>query len=139
MIADDFLMARGLIGGALIGVSAVWMMASIGRIAGNSGIFAGVLSPSEKFPWQLAYVIGLISSGVFYAAFAGGVPFQLDAGWLALVAGGLLVGVGTRIGHGCTSGHGVCGMARGSRRSIVATVIFIGSAMLVVAVRRLFV
>ena len=128
----------GLFGGALIGLAAAALMVLTGRLAGVSGIFGGLLSfaPSDR-GWRLAFVAGLIAAPL--AAWIAGAPLPRPAmtSNLALVAvGGLLVGFGTRMGNGCTSGHGVCGFARLSARSIAATVIFMGTAVITVAIVR---
>ena len=128
----------GLFGGALIGLAAAALMVLTGRLAGVSGIFGGLLSfaPSDR-GWRLAFVAGLIAAPL--AAWIAGAPLPRPAmtSNLALVAiGGLLVGLGSRIGNGCTSGHGVCGFARLSARSIAATMIFMGTAVTTVAIVR---
>ena len=116
------------IGGVLIGLSAVLLMAALGRIAGISGIASGLLAgaTADDRGWRLAFLAGLIAAPLLLWLVRGdsgiGAP-QVSLPWMA--AAGLLVGFGTRLGGGCTSGHGVCGMARLSLRSIVATVVFI--------------
>lgn len=127
----------GLIGGALIGLAAVAFMGLLGRIAGISGIVAGLLAPpSSDTLWRAAFVVGLIGGGAVVRAVGWGQAPTISAAWPVLMIGGLLVGIGTRIGGGCTSGHGVCGIARLSLRSIVATLVFMIVAMAVVYVRR---
>lgn len=124
-------------GGILIGLSAVLLMLLLGRIAGISGIASGLLAWPDDWPWRAAFVVGLVIAPLFFLAVTGhdGIgPPQVTWPWMALA--GLLVGVGTRLGHGCTSGHGVCGMARLSVRSLVATVTFLVCGMLVVGVIR---
>jgi uncharacterized membrane protein YedE/YeeE len=126
------------IGGGLIGLSAVLLMLLTGRIAGISGIFAGCLGfeTSDK-GWRVAFIAGLILAPLI-AGWAG-YPLpspQMPASWAVVVAAGLLVGFGTRLGGGCTSGHGICGIARLSGRSIAATAIFIFTAIVVVALIR---
>lgn len=124
----------GLIGGALIGVSAVLLMAGTGRIAGCSGIFRHMLTLNfnDDFIWRGLFVIGLIA-GAFVAG-----PFAANAQNLSFqpltltIIGGLLVGFGTAVSHGCTSGHGVCGLARLSMRSVVATITFLAVAIITV-------
>jgi uncharacterized protein len=128
----------GLIGGALIGLAAVLLLALNGRIAGVSGILGGLItstSRGERF-WCLAFVFGLIAGAGLYVLARGGLPLELQAGRLTLLFAGLLVGVGTRLGSGCTSGHGVCGLARRSPRSLVATMIFMVTAALTVFLTR---
>jgi uncharacterized membrane protein YedE/YeeE len=126
------------IGGGLIGLSAVLLMLLTGRIAGISGIFAGCLGfeTSDK-GWRVAFIAGLILAPLI-AGWAG-YPLpspQMPGSWAVVVAAGLLVGFGTRLGGGCTSGHGICGIARLSGRSIAATAIFIFTAIVVVALTR---
>ena len=126
----------GLIGGALIGLSAVLLMAGAGRIAGCSGIFRHMLTLSfdSEFLWRGLFIIGLVI-GAFvagpYAANAQNLVFQP---LVPTIFGGLLVGFGTALGHGCTSGHGVCGIARFSLRSLVATLTFLVVAIITVYV-----
>jgi uncharacterized membrane protein YedE/YeeE len=127
----------GLIGGALIGAAAVIFMALLGRIAGISGIVAGVLAPpSPDTPWRVMFIAGLILGAAAARASGWGQAPMIAVSWPILVIGGLLVGIGTRIGGGCTSGHGVCGIARLSTRSVVATLAFMLVAMGVVYARR---
>ena len=127
-----------LIGGVLIGLSGGLLLITGGRVAGISGIVGGLLAPFEsESPWRLAFVIGLIGASI--ALFAGA-PAAFTASahaspWVLAVAG-LLVGIGTRVGSGCTSGHGVCGIGRFSIRSLIATAVFIVAGVLAVAVAR---
>ena len=134
----NFTPVSSAIGGALIGLSAALLMLLTGRIAGISGIFGGCLgiATSDK-GWRLAFIAGLIVAP-FTAALAGyTVPYpEMPANWITIVVAGLLVGFGTRVGGGCTSGHGVCGIARLSLRSIAATAIFMATAIVTVAVVR---
>jgi len=126
------------IGGALIGLSAFMLMLLVGRIAGISGILAGSLGPDRSdLDWRLAFIAGLILAPLAFglAGFAVPVP-SLPGSWPVTVVAGLLVGFGTRLGSGCTSGHGVCGIARLSPRSLAATAIFMGVAVVVVALVR---
>ena len=128
----------GLIGGALIGLAAVLLLALNGRIAGISGILGGLITSTargERF-WRLAFILGLIAGAGLYALTCGGLPLELQAGGPTLLVAGLLVGVGTRLGSGCTSGHGVCDLARRSPRSLLATMIFILAAALTVFLTR---
>lgn len=124
-------------GGALIGLSAALLWISIGRIAGISGIvgqpLAGWVTDAGAWQWRLAFLIGLIAAPRLFAGFTGHLPkISLARDPIVLVVAGLLVGFGTRLGSGCTSGHGVCGLARLSMRSIVATALFLGTAVLTV-------
>lgn len=127
-----------LLGGALIGAASVLLMALNGRIAGISGILGGVLARGAgDTAWRLAFLAGLIGAPLLFAAAGHRVPVpDMPASWLLIVAAGLLVGFGARLGGGCTSGHGVCGVARFSLRSLVATGTFMMAAALVVAVVR---
>lgn len=128
----------GLTGGMLIGLAAALLLLVNGRIAGISGILGGLItvnSPSERL-WRGAFIIGLVCGAAIYSWFHGGLPLQLQAGNSLLLLAGLLVGFGTRLGSGCTSGHGVCGLARRSPRSLVATATFIACGMLTVYVMR---
>lgn len=128
-----------LIGGALIGVSAVMLMAFSGRIAGVSGIVSGLLppKPADDRTWRIAFILGLVLAPTALTILTGdnriGVP---TIGPVLLVASGLLVGVGVTLGSGCTSGHGICGMSRLSPRSVVATATFVATAMVTVFVVR---
>ena len=134
----NFTPLSAAIGGALIGLSAVLLMLSAGRIAGVSGIFSGLLNlRGEDKGWRIAFIAGLILAPVI-AGFAGYgmAPPKLPAGWTVLVVAGLLVGFGSRLGGGCTSGHGICGIGRLSPRSITATIVFMVTAVVTVAVTR---
>lgn len=138
---------QGLIGGVLIGLSATWLMATLGRIAGISGIIGTLITtrPKGDSAWRLAFLIGLVS-GPAVALFIGGlgnvagapgeVIGQPSGGVPLMLVAGLLVGLGTGLGSGCTSGHGVCGLARLSMRSLVATVTFLIAAIITVFVVR---
>lgn len=120
-----------LIGGALIGVAAFILMLFNGKIAGISGITSALLVRSKKIPlWQCAFVAGLIMAPWLLNPLGLQLPdFHQVNPWMAVV-GGFLVGIGTRLGNGCTSGHGVCGVSRLSPRSIVATCVFVAFGML---------
>lgn len=121
--------ASGLLGGMLIGLSAVVLVLANGRVAGVSGI-AGRLLQGVQTATGTAFVIGLILGPVLYRLFLGEWPaVVLAASWPIVVAGGLLVGYGTRMGSGCTSGHGVVGLARLSRRSVAAVGTFMATAV----------
>lgn len=135
---ESFTPVSALIGGILIGLSAVALMALNGRIAGISGIVGAAMGArGGEFGWRLAFVAGLVLGPWLVLAFTGSLPpIVLDAPLAAIVAGGLLVGFGSRLGSGCTSGHGVCGLARLSPRSLVATLAFTASGMAVVFVVR---
>jgi hypothetical protein len=134
---DNFTPLSAAIGGALIGFAAALLMLTIGRIAGVSGIVDGLISSAEGRGWRTAFVAGLVlAPGISgLVGFTLSVP-RMPASWVLVAGAGLLVGFGSRLGGGCTSGHGVCGIARLSPRSIAATLIFIGTAMVVVAIAR---
>jgi len=126
-----------LLGGAIIGVAAAILLLVNGRIAGISGIVGGLLRPSRSdFGWRVAFVVGLALAPIAFAMMRGPPAIVIDAGYPALIAAGLLVGVGARYGAGCTSGHGVCGLSRLSPRSIVATVTFMAAGFATVYVVR---
>jgi uncharacterized membrane protein YedE/YeeE len=137
----EFTPISALIGGALIGFSAVLLMLFTGRIAGISGIFGGCLvgSAADR-DWRLAFVAGLIAAPILGALVNVPLPLsQMPDNWFVIAVAGLLVGFGTRFGGGCTSGHGVCGIARLSPRSITATAVFMAVAFVVVfLVRHVF-
>ena len=125
-----------LIGGALIGIAAAGLLLLRGKTAGVSGVVEGVVRLEKgELGWKLAFVGGLLAGGLLMKLLRPQ-SFSGPSGpiWLAVVAG-LLVGFGTRVGGGCTSGHGVCGIGRGSRRAIVATLVFMAAGMLTVLVR----
>lgn len=126
-----------LAGGALIGTAVAMFVLINGRIAGISGIVGGLLgrrAPGDT-GWRLVFIGGMIAASIAWMAFAP-VPIRIDAGWVTVIAGGLLVGFATRYGSGCTSGHGVCGVARLSPRSLVATLVFMASGFATVYVAR---
>ena len=118
---ENFTPVSGLIGGMLIGLATVLFMALNGRIAGISGVFGSALSGDAKgFAWRAAFVAGLVLGPVVAAVALGGIPVpDIQTDWPMLAIAGLLVGFGTRLGSGCTSGHGVCGLSRRSPRSNV--------------------
>lgn len=126
-----------LAGGVLIGAAAAMFMLFNGRIAGISGILGGLLKPAtHDMAWRVAFIAGLVAAPVVFGIFAKLPVLRIDAQWGALIVAGLLVGVGTRYGLGCTSGHGVCGLSRLSPRSLAATVAFMGAGFLTVFVMR---
>jgi len=135
---ENFTPVSALIGGGLVGLAAVLLMAFNGRIMGISGIFGQMLRlPAGDTAWRAAFVIGLVAAPLLYGMAIGGIEAPAVSAPTALVVlGGLLVGFGTRLGAGCTSGHGVCGLARFSRRSIAATVTFLAVAMVTVFILR---
>lgn len=133
---EDFTPLSGLLGGLLIGSAVALLLWLNGRLAGISGIVGGLVpgGPRDRW-WRAAFVAGLVLGALAYVLAAGGADtVEVTASLPVLVVGGLLVGFGTRLGSGCTSGHGLCGLARSSRRSVVATAVFFGVAMLTVFV-----
>lgn len=134
---NSFTPWSSLVGGMLIGLAAAMFVLLNGRIAGISGVLGGLLSPSRgDVLWRVAFVAGIVVAPAAYAVFQTLPKVQIDAGYVALIAAGLLVGVGTRYGAGCTSGHGVCGLSRLSLRSLVATAVFMGAGFVTVFVLR---
>ncbi|EPM4284623.1 MULTISPECIES: YeeE/YedE family protein [Vibrio] len=121
-----------LLGGIIVGVSAITLMLFTGKTAGISGILNGAVE-SEDRVWRIVFLIAMVLGGVFAVYVLGGhVPEQYSGSVVLVIVAGLLVGVGTRIGNGCTSGHGICGIGRFSIRSVVATCTFMATAMLTV-------
>jgi uncharacterized membrane protein YedE/YeeE len=140
-LMENFTPISALIGGALIGLAVVWLLTLNGRIAGISGILGGILRPvCPDRSWRLAFLLGLVVgpmvlSGVAPGSFA--MPeIRIETPVPLLVLAGILVGYGSRLGSGCTSGHGICGLARFSRRSLVATGVFMGMGVTTVLVLR---
>ena len=144
MITIDWLHftpASAFAGGLLIGLAAALLILLEGRIAGISGIVGGLLQPLRKgdVAWRMAFALGLVAAPLLYRALAELPQSRIDAGWATLVVAGLLVGFGSRLGSGCTSGHGVCGLSRLAPRSLVATLTFMGAGFATVfAARHLF-
>lgn len=134
----EFTPYRGLIGGVLIGLSAVLFLALNGRVAGMSGLIHGLCPPEKNQSfWRMAFLLGLIAGGMMYYLLPIiQFPIRHDFPILLLLIGGFCVGFGTRMGQGCTSGHGVCGIARLSVRSILATLTFMASAFITVFIVR---
>lgn len=135
---DAFSPLPALLGGTLIGLAAAVLWIGTGRIAGVSGIFGRMLFPASDVSWRIAFlaamVIGAFGAAWVFPSLAGGETPELPGGPLWLAVAGVLTGLGTRIGNGCTSGHGVCGLSRLSIRSLVAVLVFFSVAMLTVAV-----
>lgn len=129
-----------LAGGVLIGLSATLLLWLNGRVAGVSGILGGVLFPRPgDVSWRVAFLVGLIAAGGLYMALVPGAPLpRTDFSRTGLITAGLLVGFGTRMGNGCTSGHGVCGLGRLSMRSLAAVVTFMATAIATTFVVRHF-
>ena len=135
---ENFTPVSALAGGVLIGAAAALLWVMNGRIAGISGIVGGLTQPARgDVGWRVAFLVGMVVAPLAYAVVAGSVvPATIASPLPLLVAGGLLVGFGTRLGSGCTSGHGICGMARLSPRSIIATLTFMAAAFLTVFIVR---
>ena len=128
---------HALVGGLLIGLATAMFVLLNGRIAGISGVLGGLLKPlAGDLLWRVAFIAGLIVAPLVYTLVSVVPAVQIDAEYGALIAAGLLVGVGTRYGAGCTSGHGVCGLSRLSPRSLVATLVFMGAGFVTVFVMR---
>ncbi|EHK0038597.1 YeeE/YedE family protein [Vibrio parahaemolyticus] len=128
---------ESLFGGILLGISATILLLVNGKIAGISGIMNGIMSPKKgDYSWRLLFAVGMIAGGLISVLMLGvAVPSTANLSLGMVIAAGLLVGIGTRLGNGCTSGHGICGMGRLSKRSIVATCVFMAVAGLTVFVR----
>lgn len=134
---NHFTPLSSLAGGVLIGVAAALFALCNGRIAGISGIVGGLLRPRHgDVGWRAAFVIGLIAAPLLYRLFATLPEIRIEAGTGLIILAGLLVGVGTRYGAGCTSGHGICGLSRRSPRSVVATLSFMAAGFATVFVMR---
>ena len=135
---ENFTPLSALLGGALIGASASVLWLFNGRIAGISGILGGLVTPAAGHVlWRLAFLLGMAAAPLLLLAFGTAIePAKITSSRPLLVTGGLLVGFGTRLGSGCTSGHGVCGMARLSPRSIVATLVFMAAGFVTVFIVR---
>lgn len=126
---------NALLGGLLIGAAATLLLATAGRVMGVSGILGRLPFVNDR-SWRLAFIVGILGGGLLYS-YAAPNPFHVTvSNPLVLILAGLLVGFGTRLGNGCTSGHGVCGISRFSLRSIVATLVFIAAGMITVGVMR---
>ena len=133
----DFTPWSALGGGLLIGLAVALFVLFNGRIAGISGIVGGLLRPATgERGWRIAFLLGLVAAPLVYTLAAPLPAMRIEAGTGTLIAAGLLVGMGTRYGAGCTSGHGVCGLARGSVRSLAATLAFMGAGFATVFIVR---
>ncbi|MFZ1059541.1 MAG: YeeE/YedE family protein [Candidatus Rokuibacteriota bacterium] len=134
---NNFTPWTALAGGALIGAASALFILFNGRIAGITGILGGLLRPKLRdIGWRLAFILGLIAAPAVWLSFAALPDIQIEASDTLLAVAGLIVGIGTRYGSGCTSGHGVCGISRLSRRSIIATLAFMATGVLTVYVVR---
>ena len=125
-----------LVGGMMLGVATIILLLGIGRIAGISGIFSSLLKPKRVEMWQVLFILGLIISPLLYKLARPLPDVEVSTSLPLLIAAGLLVGFGTRLGSGCTSGHGICGNARLSPRSLAATVTFMFFGILTVYIGR---
>ena len=134
-LATSFTPVSALLGGVLIGLAATLLYALLGRIAGISGILNMAIEDSGDRAWRVAFLAAMVAAAGAWFAFAGVAP-RSDFPFAWLVAGGLLVGFGTRLGSGCTSGHGICGLSRLSKRSLVAVLAFMGAGFATVYVLR---
>jgi len=130
----EFTPYASAIGGVMIGLSAVLLMALHGRIAGMTGILGGMLAPAAgEWQWRAAFLFGaILAPAIYMLVTATPLPFDVPVSTAAMVGGGFVVGVGVIYGSGCTSGHGVCGIARFSPRSIVATAVFMAATFVTV-------
>lgn len=135
---ENFTPISALIGGGLIGLAAAILLLLNGRIAGVSGVVGELLGPKEgDAGWRVAFVLGLVAGPLAYQLVAGHMlAVTVDTGLPVLIVAGFLVGFGTNLGSGCTSGHGVCGIARVSPRSLVATAVFMSAGMITVFIAR---
>ena len=134
---NNFTPMASLAGGALIGISASLLILLNGRIAGITGIIGSLFKPNKgDVAWRIAFTFGLVISPIIWLMFGKLPEIQIDANNGLLIIAGLLVGFGTRLGSGCTSGHGVCGISRLSPRSIIATLAFMGTGFLTVFLTR---
>lgn len=128
---ENFTPYSALLGGALIGTAATLLLWVNGRITGISGILGGVLFPSQTDAlWRVLFIAGLLSGALVYTVVNGSpIDLQIQTTPVLTIVAGFLVGFGTRLGSGCTSGHGICGIARVSKRSFAATAVFMGTAI----------
>jgi uncharacterized membrane protein YedE/YeeE len=134
---SHFTPASALVGGIVIGLASALFILVDGRIAGISGIVGGLVRPKRAdLGWRIAFVAGLLAAPIAYAAVSSMPALTIGAGYPLLIVAGLLVGVGTRYAGGCTSGHGVCGIARWSPRSIAATIVFMAAGFATVYIVR---
>ena len=131
---DNVPIVPALVGGLMIGTAATLLLLNSGRIAGISGILNGLLDRREDSRWRLTFMLGLLGGAAAFYYLSGAAPDSAPGEilWLPMLAGGFLVGFGTRLGGGCTSGHGVCGLGRLSLRSLVSTLVYVFTGMLIV-------
>ena len=131
----EFTPVLSLIGGAIIGLSAIILLFFKGRIAGISGILNdSITKERQEILWRWLFIIGIVLGPIIGMYFGSELPAELELGWLELVIGAFLVGFGANLGNGCTSGHGICGVGRLSMRSISATLVFMTVAIVVVTI-----
>ncbi|QKV17594.1 YeeE/YedE family protein [Oricola thermophila] len=136
-MTTEFTPLAAALGGLLIGLASVLLMALHGRIAGMTGIVGGIVPPlAPDWPWRASFLAGSVLAPFLMLAGGIDIPFDVPVSTTALIVGGVIVGFGATVGSGCTSGHGVCGIARLSPRSIVATLIFMASTFATVYVVR---
>jgi len=134
----DFIPWNALIGGMLLGLSSALLMLFNGKVAGISGIMSGVIHAKKNdYIWRCLFLIGMVVSAYLVKPFGFSLPDLTDINLLLVVFGGLCVGFGTRLGNGCTSGHGIVGIGRLSVRSIIATIVFLGAGMIMVYVHQI--
>lgn len=130
---ENFTPWSSLLGGILIGLAATGMLLLNGRITGISGILSQAMFSSKERSWRVMFLLGLLTAGIGFHQWRGAsANITVDASYIMLILAGLCVGFGTRLGSGCTSGHGICGLARCSKRSLVATLVFMATGMLTV-------
>lgn len=131
----EFTPFSALLGGVILGVSALLLILFNGKIAGISGIVSrGISQFNRDGIWRWMFILGLIIGPIISGLWQFSLPSQIDVSWPLIIAGGLFVGIGSKLGSGCTSGHGICGIGRFSKRSIVATLVFMLVAVIVVFV-----
>lgn len=135
---ENLTILESTLGGVLIGLAAVLLMAFNGRVMGISGIAGAALRISDGRAWRIAFLVGTICGPVLFTMLFGGIEMEMVASLPLLAIAGLLVGVGTALGSGCTSGHGICGISRFSVRSIGATICFVATGMMSVFIIGLF-
>ena len=134
---NNFTPWMSLAGGIVLGLASAMFILFNGRVLGISGIVGGLLRPKTRdIVWRLSFLLGMLVAPSLYVAFIGPMQASIDARWAMVIVAGLLVGIGTRYGSGCTSGHGVCGLSRMSPRSLVATLSFMAAGFLTVFLLR---
>lgn len=134
---NNFTPWMALAGGIVLGLASALFILFNGRVLGISGIVGGLLRPKAgDVLWRLSFLLGMLVAPSLYVAFVGPMQATIDASWAMVIVAGLLVGLGTRYGSGCTSGHGVCGLSRLSPRSLVATLIFMAAGFITVFLLR---